>query len=608
MRKQTFWLTLSLSVATLCHVHHAQAAPAMSLGAEPKYPADFTHFGYYNPDAPKGGSIVLRGLGSFDSLNPFILKGINPRGMGLLYETLMVSSMDEPLTVYQGVADDISFAEDQLSVTFRINPAAKFQNGDPVRPQDVKFSFDTIMSQGHPMYRFFWGDVKDCEVIDDSHVRFNFKRRNRELHLTIATQLAIFSPVWLDGKKLDEVTQTPPLGSGPYVLESMDLGKTITFKRDPNYWARDLNVHKGEFNFDKVTVKYFQDETIALEGLKAGEFDFMDMYNSKTWATATFGPQFDSSKIVKTQLAHKNNAGMQAFVFNLRRPLFQDIRVRQAINLAFDFEWANKNLFYDQYQRCDSYFTNSELGAPKALPEGKELELLKALQTEFPEQFPAAALSQVWQPVSTAKPNSLRGNLRQAQALLKQAGWNMKDGVLQNAKGEAFKFETILVQRGFERILAPFVRNLKRLGIEVSYRTVDEAVYKSRLDVFDYDMIVTSFAQSQSPGNEQLNFWHSDSLDKEGSSNYIGLHNPLIDAVVERLIGAEDRDQLVLYSRVLDRILLASEYVVPHWYINSHRVLYWDKFGIPATAPLYYPTGESWAYIGWWDKTLEKAQ
>lgn len=597
--------SLCLSACAVALLPAAEAASSMALGMEPKYPQGFAHFDYVNPDAPKGGEMVLRGFGSFDTLNPYLLKGMEPRGLGLLVETLMTSSMDEPLSVYPLLANDIELAEDELSVTFKLDPKAKFSDGSPVLAEDVKFSFDALMQDGHPQYRVFWADIKQCEVLDERTVRFQFARKNRELHLVIASNLAVFSRAWVGDKAFGEVTQAAPLGSGPYLLDTLDMGKTITYRRNPDYWGADLNTRKGMFNFERITFKYYQDETIALEALKAGDFDFMDMYNSKIWATATFGSQFDSGKIVKTQLPHQNNAGMQGFVFNLRRPLFQDLRVRQAINLAFDFQWTNENLFYGQYQRCDSYFTNSELAAPKQAPSGDELALLKQLQEKFPEEFPAQIFSEVWQPVSTLPPDSLRANLRKAKRLLEDAGWQLRDGVLHNAKGDKLSFSVLLDQRGFERILAPFARNLQRLGIEVNYRTVDRALYKRRMDTFDYDMIVTNFSQSQSPGNEQFSYWHSKSADQKGSFNFIGLSSPLLDRVVDLLVQAEDRAALVNHAHVLDRLLLAGDYVVPNWYIDSHRVLYWDKFGRPAKEPAYYPTGESWAYITWWDKTVQ---
>jgi microcin C transport system substrate-binding protein len=351
------------------------------------------------------------------------------------------------------------------------------------------------------------------------------------------------------------------------------------------------------FNFDRITYKYYQDANIALEALKAGEFEYIDIYNSKDWATAVTGSKFDAGEMIKTTLSHSNNAGMQGFVFNLRRPIFQDVRVRRAINLAYDFAWANKKLFYGQYARCYSYHSNSEL-ASSGLPQGDELALLE----KYRDQLPPEVFSQEWHPVSTAPPNSLRGNLRKAKKLLNEAGWKVQNGVLKNAKGEPLAFEIMLVQRGFERIVAPFAGNLRKLGIDVTYRTIDTALYKRRLDKFDFDMVVNLYGQSQSPGNEQINYWHSSAANREGSSNYMGLQDPVVDALTENIVASQSREALVTATHALDRVLLWGDYVVPNWFIDQHRVAYWNKFERPITAPLYYSRGQTWVIMTWWKK------
>jgi microcin C transport system substrate-binding protein len=596
-----FLINLSIVVLLAFIAPIVQAAPSVALGYTPKYAPGFSHFDYVNPNAPKGGELVLSGFGSFDTLNPYVLKGIAAEGMGLMvFETLMETSMDEPFSAYALVAEDMEVADDGLSVTFRINPHARFSDGSPITAHAVKFSFDTLKSdRSHPLYQIYWADIHQCDVVDQYTVRFNFSRVNRELHL-LAAQVPIFSPAWLQNHPFDEVTQTPPLASGPYVIDKYDMGKYITYKRNPDYWGKDLNTRRGMFNFERITYKYYQDQTIALEALKAGEFDYMDIYNSKDWATLMNGPRFDSGEIIKTTLSHQNNAGMQGFVFNLRRPLFQDLRVRKAINLAYDFEWANQQLFYGQYKRCYSYFSNSELAA-RGVPDAAELALLEP----FRPQLPPELFTQAWQAVSTAPPASVRHHLRQAKQLLEEAGWQVQNGVLKNAQGEVFKFEIILNQRAFERIVAPFADNLKRLGIEVSYRTIDPALYKRRLDKFDFDMTVSLYGQSQSPGNEQMNNWHSSAADREGTENYMGLKNPVVDALVEHLIRAQDRAELITAARALDRVLLWGEYVVPNWFVDHHRVVYWDKFGQPTQAPLYYPRGQTWLIMTWWDKKAQ---
>lgn len=576
----------------------ATAAPSAALGYAPKYPADFTHFDYVDPAAPKRGQLVLSGFGSFDSFNPFILKGATVDGISaLVLEPLMVQSADEPYSLYAHLAEDIELAEDGLSVTFRLDPRARFSNGDPVLAEDVKFSFDTLMSdKAHPQFRFYWADIKQAVVLDDRRVRFDFVKRNPELHL-LAAQMQVFSRKWVGDQAFDKLTRTPPLGSGPYTVEKSRLGKDITYVRNPEYWARDLPTRRGMFNFERVTYKYYGDETVQLEALKAGEFDFTLVLNSKQWARDYVGPQFADGRIVKEELAHHNNAGMQGFVMNTRREKFQDRRVRRALALAFDFAWSNRNLFYNQYTRCDSYFSNSELAA-RGVPEGQELTLLEPFRNRLaPEIF-----TQQWTPPDTSAPGALRRNLREAKLLLEQAGWTVRGGRLRNAAGAPFDIEVLLVQKGFERILAPYAHNLRKLGIELKYRTVDTSLYIQRRRTFNFDMMVAGFSQSQSPGNEQIGMWHSSTADQEGSNNLAGIKDPVVDALVEKLVYAPDRKALVAAARALDRALLYGEYVVPNWYIATHRVAYWDKFGHPRTLPLYYEA-EGWVLQSWWRAT-----
>jgi len=538
-------------------------------------------------------------VGSFDSLNPFTLKGEAAAALTtLLFEPLMVPSRDEPFSHYGLLAESVETSDDGLSVTFRLRPSARFQNGAPVTAEDVKFSFDTLKSErAHPQYRFYWGDIEQAIVVDARTVRFEFARRNAELRMIIG-ELPVFPHDWVGERAFDRLALEAAPASGPYRIERFDLGKSITYVRDPEYWGASLNVRRGMFNFERVTIKYYRDFTVLLEAFKAGEFDFIHEYNSKKWARDYSGPQFADGRIVKTELPHKNNAGMQGFVFNLRHPLFQDIRVRRAITLAFDFEWSNRKLFYGQYERCDSYFSNSELAA-RGLPSAEE----RALLEPFRDRLPSALFERPWRPPSTKPPGSLRQNLRKAKGLLEEAGWRYRDGALQNGAGEPFRFQVMLVQKGFERIMAPFARNLARLGVEVEYRTVDAALYRRRLDTFDFDMVVTSFGQSQSPGNELYSMFHSDAADQEGSRNLIGIKNPVVDALIDAVVTAESRTQLVTAVRALDRVLLWNEYLVPHWYVGVHRIAYQNHFGRPESLPLYYdPT--DWLLHAWWKREV----
>jgi len=574
----------------------AVAAPSQAMGYTPTYPVYFAHFDYVNPDAPRGGELDLSAFGSFDSLNPYTLKGQSPDGLGqLMFETLMVSSWDEPFSQYGLLADDVELAADGLSVTYHLNPKARFYDGSPVLAEDVVFSYETLRDKGHPQYRIYWGDIKGATALDDHTVRFDFARVNPELHL-IAGQIPVFSRHWVGERDFGKMALEVPITSGPYTIEKYELGKYITYQRNPDYWGWDLNVRRGMFNFNRVTYKFYRDFTVMLEAFKAGEFDFIHEYNSKKWARDYIGPKFRSGEIIKKELPHSNNAGMQGFIFNLRRALFQDIRVRQALTLALDFEWSNRNLFYNQYERNDSYFSNSEL-ASRGKPDEAELKLLEP----FRDQLPPELFERPWQPPSTAPPGSLRANLRKAKALLQQAGWEYRDGALRNKQGEVFRFSIILRQKGFERIVAPFARNLAKLGVEVEYRTVDSALYQQRMDKFDFDMVVAGFGQSQSPGNELMNMFHSSAADKEGSFNLMGIKSPVVDALVEQVVYARDRAALVTAVHALDRVLLYGNYLIPHWYIGSHRIAYWNHFGSPQTLPLYYdPT--SWMLATWWNK------
>lgn len=593
MCKKNFFILLIFSLVGL----QAQASPSAALGYQPKYPPGFNHFDYVNPQAPKKGELVLSASGSFDRLNPFLLKGVAAAGIeALVFEPLMEQSQDEPYSLYAHLAEDIQLAEDKLSVVFRLNPAARFSDDTPVTAEDVKFSFDTLKSkQAHPFYRFYWADIDKATVIDERTIRFHFTKINPELHLVIA-QMRVFPKHWVGDKAFDSIVTKLPIGSGPYRVLRYDIGKSLMFERNPRYWAKDLNTRRGMFNFEKINFKYYRDETVELEAFKAGEFDFIYVLNSKKWARDYVGPQFIDGRIKKEEVKHRNNAGMQAFIFNLRRPLFQDKRVREAIALSFDFEWSNSHLFYNQYKRCYSYFSNSELAA-SGLPKDAELELL----AKFRDRLPPEVFTSEWAPPTTMQPSSLRENLKKAKALLEQAGWRIKDNVLTNTKGQLFEFEIPLAQAGFERILAPWAKNLAKLGIVLKYRTIDAAIYQRRVDRFDFDMLVQSFNQSQSPGNELINMWHSSTANQEGSNNLIGLADPVIDDLIEKVIYAPNRAQLVTAVHALDRVLLHGEYLVPNWFTPIHRISYWQKFAYPQTLPLYY-SAEDWMIRTWWFK------
>ena len=574
------------------------AEPSLAMGYTPKYKPGFDHFDYVNPNAPKGGTLNLSAFGTFETLNPFLLKGLSAIGLGgLVFETLTESSLDEPFSAYGHLADDISLADDLMSVTFHLDNNAYFSDGTGVTAADVKFSFESLISdKGYPLYRYYYADVKDVIVINENTIRFEFKKPNSELHMILG-QVPVFSRKWVGDKPFNEVITDIPIGSGPYIVDSFAIGSYITYKRNPDYWAIGKNTRKGMYNFDKITFKYYKDFVIAREALKAGEFDFYNELSSKSWATEYEGQIFKSGEILTKELHHKNNAGLQGFVFNLRHEKFRDRRVRQAINLAFDFDWSNRNLFYGQYKRIDSYYSNTELAA-RGKPEGRELEILE----EFRDRLPEEIFAEKPMPPSTLPPDSIRKNLINAKQLLDDAGWTLgSDGVLKNTKGVRLEIDFLLTQKEFERILAPFAKNLNRLGIILNYRTVDTSLYQRRRETFDYDMMVVNIGQSLSPGNEQRDFFHSEVAEVNGSRNIIGLKDPVVDALIEKLIYADNRQELVAACRALDRVLWNGVYVVPNWYIDHHRVAYWDKFRFPDTLPLYY---QAISYIieAWWSK------
>lgn len=574
---------------------------AIALGYEPKYKTGFSHFDYVNPVAKKGGHIKLSSFGSYNSLNPFLLKSISANGLGtLMFESLLTKSWDEPFSAYALLAEDVALSDDNLSVIFKLNPKASFNNGKKLVADDVKFSFDTITSdQAHPQYQLYYKDIKKAVVIDNKTIKFEFKKENPELHLIIG-DMPIFSKEWLQGNDFNKTVKNKPITTGPYLIDKMQEGKYITYKKNPNYWGRDLNTRRGFFNFDKITYKYYKDLTITLEAFKAGELDFILENNSKRWARDYGGKKFKTKTLIKEKLKHKNNAGMQGFVFNIRRDIFKDKKVRRAIGLALDFQWSNKNLFYDQYVRCDSYFSNSELAAAGE-PNPEERKIL----TEFKNILPEGILDRkIILPPDTNPPSSLRKNLKLAKKLLTEAGWRHKDGVLQNKTGQKLQFSILLAQKGFERIVAPFVGNLKKIGILVDYRTIDTSLYQKKIEEFDFDMVVKSYGQSQSPGNELRQYFSSKSADKKGSANIIGIKNPLIDKLIDKVIYSKNRASLINATKALDRILLDGFYLVPNWYTNNHRIAYKNIFDKPDKMPLYYQT-ESYILSTWWHKIID---
>jgi len=566
---------------------------ALALGAHPKYPPDFTHFDYANPQAPKGGTLVLPADGGFDTLNPFTLKG-RPAFLlaELVFESLSTPALDEPFTEYGLIADTAEVAADGLSVVYRLRPEARFSDGHALTAEDVVFSFMALRGDAaSPFFRYYYKDVQSVEAVDARTVRIRFARLNRELPM-ITGQLPILPKHVYAGKDFGADFSSLALGSGPYRVGAFEFGKYVTFERNPEYWGRHLPANAGRANFDKIGVKYYRDETVRMEALKAGEFDFLYVNIAKQWAVDAHGDKWDKGWLVREELKHSNTAGMQGFAFNLRREIFQDRRVRKALSLAFDFEWSNRSLFYGQYTANDSYFANSELAA-RGLPSAAELKLLDPFKAGLPPEV----FTQPVEELAKSTPD-LRERLRTALRLLGEAGWQIKDGVMtQPASGRQLRFVVTLVSPAFQRVVEPYVDNLKKIGVAASMRVVDDAVYERLINSKDFDMIVHSFPESQSPGNEQLDFWGSASANQEGSRNVIGIRNPAVDALVEHIVQARSRESLITATRALDRVLWHEHYMVPQWYIAIHRVTYWNRFSHPARLPLYY---NPLTYLPWW--------
>ncbi len=573
----------------------AQAAPQHALtlyGEAPKYPADYRHFAYVNPDAPHGGTLRQAGFGSFDSLNPFINKGVAADETGLIYDTLTRHSLDEPFTEYGLLAEKIERAPDNSWVRFYLRPEARFHDGHPLTAEDVVFSFDTLMKDGAPMYRAYYADVERAVAEDKHRVRFDFKHTdNRELPLILG-QLAVLPKHWWAEREFGKSGLEPPLGSGPYRIADVQPGRSIRYERVKDWWGKDLPVNRGFYNFDAVQIDYYRDNTVALEALKAGQFDYWLESSAKNWATAYDVPPVKNGQLIKEEIANHNPTGMQGFVFNIRRPLFQDRRVREALGLLFDFEWTNRQLFNGAYTRTRSYFDNSEL-ASRGLPDAAELKILEPLRGQIPEEV----FTQEFQPPVSDASGIIRDQKRRAYQLLQEAGWRIEGDHMLDARGQPVRIEFLLAQSDFERVLLPYKRNLADLGINLEIRRVDVSQYVNRLRSRDFDMMVGGFAQSSSPGNEQREYWYSSSADNPGSRNFIGLKNPAIDSLVDGLIQADTRDSLISHTRALDRVLLWGYYVVPNWHIKTWRVAYWNHLVHPKVTPPY-----DIGLYTWWNK------
>ena len=607
--RDLFFLRAFVLSLLACLAPAGWAAHAYAQFGDVKYPAGFTHFDYVNPAAPKGGEIRMvppTRPTNFDKFNPYTLRGTAPYGLGLLLiESLLTGNSEEPTTAYGLLADDVTVAPDRLSAIFRLNDKARFHNGAPVLAADVLHSYTQLTSKlAAPQYRTIYAEVKSATVVSERVIRFDFLTPNPELPLVVGG-MPVFSREWgvVSGqpKPFDKIVSEIPIGSGPYKVANPAMGRDITYVRDPGYWGIDLPSRKGQFNFDRINFKIYLDDTSRFEGLKAGEFDFLREFISRNWARQYTGKQFASGELVKRAFQNRNPGDFQGYVFNLRKPQFQDVRVRRAIGLAMDFEWINRQLFYGLYKRVNGYFPNSEFHA-EGLPKADELALLEPLRAQLkPEVFGPVPVSP-----STAPPGSLRENLRQAQALLREAGWSYRDGALRNAQGEAFTMEFLNDQPSLVRIVGPFQKALEKLGITMSYRVVDFSLSKQKMDAFDFEVTTLRLPGSTAPGGELLERFGSNAAATPGSSNVWGIADPAVDALLQKVVTAKTRPDLATAMRALDRVLTNGYYSVPQYYGDAFLIGYRPRpFVLPAVIPPYYQP-DTWAMSTWWPSPSNK--
>jgi len=591
---------LHLSLRQACGVMLLAATPFAIQAGEPshghskygelKYGPDFKHFEYASPDAIKGGSMVRATRGSFDNLNPFILKGVAAAGSTVIYDSLTVASLDEPIAQYGLIAESIEEADDKRWVIFRLRQSARWHDGVALTAEDVVWTFDTIMEKGHPFYKSYWGAVAKAEALDSHTVKFSFSEGNNPELPIIIGQMNILPKHYWEGKDFEKTTLEPPLGSGPYRFGKFEAGRSVSYELVEDYWAKDLPVKVGHDNFGKIRYDYYRDATVMLEALKSGDIDYRSENISKNWKTAYDFPAVNDGRVIKEEIDDKSTQTMQAFIMNSRRSKFSDMKVRRALGYAFDFEWMNKNIFYGAYKRTHSYFQNSEMMAT-GLPEGDELALLETFKGKVPD----SVFTEEYSLPETDGSGNLRKQYRTAIKMLKEAGWEIKNQKLTNvASGEVMEIELLLSSPSLEKIGLAYKKNLERLGVDLKVRIVDSSQYQKRVEDFDFDMLVLGWRQSESPGNEQINYWGSETANEVGSSNYVGISDPVIDELIKLIIEAPDRGSLVTAAKALDRVLLHNHFVIPQWFGPLYRLAYWDKFERPEVIPYKNLTLDTW--------------
>lgn len=574
-----------------------------------KYPESFTHFDWVNPDAPKGGTLRIMSSGTFDTLNPYTLKGTSPTASGnflqygvtALNEPLMAGtgiydpSGDEPASSYGLIAETLEYSEDRSWVVFNLRSEARFHDGEPVTAADVLFSYQTLLKHGHPMLRTQLQEIKRVDILGPKRIRFVLSRAGNPVLILRLGELPVLPKHYWEGRDFSQTTFEPPLTSGPYRITEVQPGRRLVYERVQNWWGEQLPVNRGKYNFDRVEVEFYRDNTVAFEAFKAGQFDIYQENQAKNWANGYRFPAVQRGDIIKAEIDHSIPNQTQALFMNTRRSVFASRQLREALGLMFDFEWSNRALFNGAYRRTDSYFPNSEFSA-KGLPQGAEWLLLSPHR----DKLPSSLLRKPFALPQTQGQGIPREHLRRAIDLLAEAGWRpANDGLMRNAQGQALRFEIMLVSPSLERIFLPYVENLARIGIQASLRTVDRAQYKQRLDRFDYDMVLMSLPQSLSPGMEQWQYYHSSQAQVNGSRNYAGIRHPVVDAMLEKLVSATSREQQIAAAKALDRVLLWQHYSIPNWYISQHRLAYRNRFDYVTTPP--YTLG----LRSWWLKPTE---
>lgn len=584
----------ALLLPSISAIAETSKSHAVSIYGDIKYPASFKHFEYVNPDAPKRGEIILPEIGSFDSLNPYILKGKTAAGVDLLFDTLMSGSKDETATSYGLIAKTVEIADDNSYVIFNLNRKAKFSDGSQVTADDVVFTFNALLEKGHPVYKIYYGEIGPVSKLSKYRVKFELKNpRNRELKYILG-DLPVLSKAYYEKEDFEKTTLKAPLGSGPYMVETIDQGRQITYIRRDDYWAKDLPTRKGMYNYDKVKYEYYLDANVAIQAFKSGALDLRYENIAKNWANAYNIEAVRTGKIKKEKIHHQIPVGMQAFAFNIRRDKLKNRNVRKALSMALDFEWMNKNLFFNSYDRTTSYFQNS-IYASSGLPSEAELELLEPFRDQLPEEV----FTEEFKLDVSDGSGYIRDRLVKARDILAAEGWVIKDGKLQK-DGEQMKLEFLVIKGGsIDRLMPSIFENLKILGVEATLREADLSQYKQRRDEFDYDIVTAVWGQGNSPGNEQINYWQSSSADTTGSRNYIGIKSEVVDALIDKLLVAQTKDELITIIRALDRVLLRGNYVMPHFNAGYFRVLHWDKFDKPKTRPKYDGEFGLWT---WWVK------